>query len=130
MRMARLRLAAVIALILSLPISALAGGASISDEDISDGQSGTPFFGFVRQVGGAGISDAKVTADLKGGSLVTRTDILGLYKIPGFGKDINPDDVTISCAKDGYKQASVNRRPHQGGDTKTPIEVDCFLEKQ
>jgi hypothetical protein len=55
---------------------------------------------------------------------------LGLYKIPGFGKDVNPDDVAISCAKDGYKQANINRHPHPAGDMKDPIEVDCFLQKQ
>ena len=128
--MDRLRLFLIIAMMLSAPACAHAGGAALSDEDLAAGQNGNPFFGFVRQVGGGGINDAKVTAQLKGGALVTRTDILGLYKIPGFGKEINPDDVTISCSKDGYKQASVQRRPHSSGDSKDPIEVDCFLEKQ
>jgi hypothetical protein len=127
--MNRLRVIVAIAMTLSVPGFARAGGAALTDEDLNAGQNGNPFFGFVRLVGGIGINDAKVTAQLKGGALVTRTDILGLYKIPGFGKDINPDDVTISCAKDGYKQASVLRRPHRAGDSKDPIEIDCFLEK-
>jgi hypothetical protein len=128
--MTRLQLAIIVAMTLGLPVLAQAGGAGLTDEDISNGQQGTPFFGFVREVNGPGIEGAKVTADLKGGALVTRTDILGLYKIPGFGKDINPDDVTISCTKDGYKQASVLRRPHAAGDTKDPIEIDCYLQKE
>ena len=111
---------------------ALAGGIGFSDEDAANkGGEGTSFFGFVRLVDGAGIADAKVTAELKSrGALVTRTDIMGVYKIPGFGKDVNPDDVIISCAKDGYKQASVVRQPHTAGDTKDPIEVECYLQKQ
>jgi hypothetical protein len=110
---------------------AFPGGVGFTDEDLSSAGDGPAFFGFVRLVDGPGIADAKVTAELKNrGALVTRTDILGVYKIPGFGKDINPDDVIISCAKDGYKQANVIRRPHAAGDTKDPIEVECYLQKQ
>jgi hypothetical protein len=110
---------------------AFAGGVGFSDEDADTGGDGQAFFGFVRLVDGPGIADAKVTAELKNkGALVTRTDIMGVYKIPGFGKDVNPDDVIISCAKDGYKQANVLRRPHAAGDTKDPVEVECYLQKQ
>jgi len=120
----------VAALLLAAPSAGRAGGTGFTDEDVnaSDGPS---FFGFVREVGGPGVPDAKVTAELKDrGALVTRTDIVGVYKIPGFGQDINPDEVTISCAKDGYKEASVQRRPHAAGDTKDPIEIECYLQKQ
>lgn len=128
--MALLRHAAIIAMTLSFPILARAGGVALSDEDINSGANGPSFFGFVRAVDGPGINDAKVTAELNGGALVTATDILGLYKIPGFGQSVNPDSVQISCAKTGYKQANVVRRPHPAGDTKDPIEVDCYLQKQ
>jgi hypothetical protein len=107
-----------------------AGGVGFTDEDMNTAGDGPAFFGFVRLVDGPGIADAKVTAELKNrGALVTRTDIMGVYKIPGFGKDINPDDVIISCAKDGYKQANVLRRPHTAGDTEDPVEVECYLQK-
>jgi hypothetical protein len=127
--MARLHLAIIIAVLLSAPILARAGGVSMTDEDLNAGADGPPFFGFVREVDGPGINDAKVTAELKGGSLVTATDILGLYKMPGFGVNVNPDDVAISCAKAGYKQANVVRRPHPANDKKDPIEIDCYLQK-
>lgn len=120
----------VAALVLAAPSQLRAGGTGFTDEDIN-ASDGPAFFGFVREVGGAGIGDAKVTAELKDrGALVTRTDIMGVYKIPGFGQDVNPEDVTISCAKDGYKQANVDRRPHAAGDTKDPIEIECYLQKQ
>ena len=122
--------ALVVSLVLTAPLAARAGGTGFTDEDIS-ASDGPAFFGFVREVGGAGIADAKVTAELKDrGALVTRTDVMGVYKIPGFGQDVNPDDVSISCAKDGYKQANVDRRPHAAGDTKDPIEIECYLQKQ
>lgn len=120
----------IAALLLAAPSQLRAGGTGFTDEDIN-ASDGPAFFGFVREVGGAGVADAKVTAELKDrGALVTRTDIMGVYKIPGFGQDINPDDVSISCAKDGYKQADVQRQPHAAGDTKDPIEIECFLQKQ
>jgi hypothetical protein len=122
--------ALVAAIVLGAPTAGVAGGTGFTDEDIN-ASDGPAFFGFVREVGGAGISDAKVTAEVKDrGALVTRTDIMGVYKIPGFGQDVKPDDVTISCAKDGYKEANVQRQPHDAGDTKDPIEVECYLQKQ
>ncbi len=128
--MARLPLIAILLpAICFAPLLAHAGGVSLLNQDINGGADGPSFFGFVREVGGAGVNDAKVTGELKGGALVTATDILGLYKLPGFGKDVNPDDVAISCAKDGYKQANVVRRPHPAGDVKDPIEIDCYLQK-
>jgi hypothetical protein len=96
-----------------------------------DTENGPAFFGFVREVDGPGIGGANVTARLMSGDAVlTRTDLLGLYKIPGVGKSVNADDVTISCAKDGYKQANVVPRPRADADSKDPIEVDCYLQKQ
>lgn len=127
--MARLPLTAILAILCFTPPLAHAGGVSLLNQDITGGADGPSFFGFVRVVDGAGINDAKVTGKLNGGALVTATDVLGLYKLPGFGKDVNPDDVAISCAKDGYKQANVVRRPHPAGDMKDPIEIDCYLQK-
>ena len=121
----------IVALALAVAGTARAGGVNFGDDNDSNADDGPSYFGFVREVGGPGIADAKVTAALKdGGALVTRTDIMGVYKIPGFGKDIDPDNVTISCAKDGYKQANVLRRPRDNADAKDPIEVECYLQKQ
>jgi hypothetical protein len=113
--------------------SAYAGGVNLgNDEDSTTAaDQGPSFFGFVRDAAGPAIGDAKVTASLTaGGALVTRTNSLGVYKFSGFGKDIDPDSVTISCAKDGYKQADVLRRPHAKGDKAEPIEVECTLQKE
>jgi hypothetical protein len=128
------RFAAIVGLAVVLacaaPALVRAGGTGFGDDDDSAENEGPSYFGFVREEGGAGIADAKVTAELKDrGALVTRTDIMGVYKIPGFGKDINPDDVSIACAKDGYKQASVERHPHPADDSKDPVEIECYLKK-
>ena len=40
------------------------------------------------------------------------------------------DEVAITCAKDGYVQANVQRRPRDAGDTKDPVEVECYLKRK
>ena len=123
-----LRVVLTLTFIIVIPSLGLAGGTGFGDDD-SDDDNGPSYFGFVREVDGPGIADAKVTAALRDrGALVTRTDIMGVYKIPGFGKDVDPKDVTISCAKDGYKETSVDRRP--SSDPKDPVEIECYLHKQ
>jgi hypothetical protein len=111
--------------------SAHGGGATFGDDDDNGANQGPYFFGFIRDSGGSAVADAKVTATLKaGGALVTRSNGMGVYKIPGFGKDVDPDSVDISCAKDGYAQDSVVRRPHTAGDTADPVEIECMLKKE
>jgi hypothetical protein len=109
---------------------AWAGGAGFGDDDDNSEEEGPSYFGFVRDAGGATIPDAKVTVGVKGrGGVVTRTDALGTYKVPGFGKDIDPKDVEVSCDKQGYKQLRVVRRSAPSNDPKIPIETECTLQR-
>jgi hypothetical protein len=102
-------------------------GGSFDDDDRSD--QGLSYFGFVRDARGLGVGDAKVTGEVKdGASVVTRTDALGVYRLPGFSKDTDPAKVTISCAKEGYRQARVLQRTTPGPDVKA-FEVECTLQR-
>ena len=109
--------------------AAWAGGDLLGDlEDQHD--EGPSYFGFVRDARGAPVADAKVTANVKNGvAFITRTTAAGLYKFGGFSKQINPDDVTISCAKEGYKQTRVLRRPPAKAGGAKAIETECRLER-
>lgn len=108
---------------------AWAGGASFGEDDDSADE-GPAYFGFVRDSGGNTVPDAKVTVSVKDrGGVVTRTDALGTYKVPGFGKEIDPGNVEIACEKEGYKQVSTYRRTAPGGDPKIPIETECTLQR-
>jgi hypothetical protein len=108
--------------------AALAGGEMLGDLDDHHDE-GPSYFGFVKDARGAPVADAKVTANVKNGvAFITRTTAAGLYKFAGFSKQIKPDDVTISCAKDGYKQARVLRRPVPKGEVKA-VETECRLER-
>lgn len=108
--------------------AAIAGGEMLGDLDDHHDE-GPSYFGFVKDARGAPIADAKVTANVKNGvAFITRTTAAGLYKFAGFSKQIKPDDVTISCAKDGYKQARVLRRPIPKGEVKA-VETECRLDR-
>ena len=88
-----------------------AGGAGFGDDDDNSEEEGPSYFGFVKDTNGATVPDAKVTVGIKDrGGIVTRTDALGAYKVPGFGKDVDPRDVEIACDKQGYKQLRTLRR--------------------
>jgi len=132
--MAAMKHALASALIVALALGAggaLAGGSGLDEQD--DADAGTPFFGFVKDLDarGKGIADAKVTAEIKGSnaSLITRADAQGHYRLAGFGKDVNPDNVQISCAVDGYKLDRTPRRK-LSNDPGAPVEVDCLMVKQ
>ena len=82
-----------------------AGGAGFGDDDDNSEDEGPSYFGFVKDTNGATVPDAKVTVGIKDrGGIVTRTDALGAYKVPGFGKDVDPRDVEIACDKLGLNK--------------------------
>ena len=129
---ARIVAIAMIGLAVVFPLSAWAGG-ELTDEDHDDASDTTNGpYGFVKDTRGATIAEAVVTVDIKNrGQLVTQTNLLGAYKIPTFGIEIKPEEVTISCKKAGYKQVSVQQRLGMGmGDGKGGFEVECTLQKQ
>ena len=132
--MALMKPALGLALIVALALGAggaFAGGSGLDEQD--DADAGTPFFGFVKDLDarGKGIADAKVTAEIKGSNaaLITRADAQGHYRLAGFGKDVNPDNVAITCTVDGYKLDRTPRRK-LSNDPGAPVEVDCLMVKQ
>ncbi|HEX9465615.1 MAG TPA: carboxypeptidase-like regulatory domain-containing protein [Alphaproteobacteria bacterium] len=118
------------ALILAAALSllagpALAGGGSFGDDE-DQGDAGHPYVGFVRDRGGKSIADAKVVIELKNGSVIMRSDDEGHFSIRGFGKEVDPDDVKVSCSKDGYKEFAASKRA-TSDDEHAPVEVNCIL---
>jgi hypothetical protein len=107
-----------------------AGGSGFGEDDDDHENEGPAYFGFVKDTNGATIADAKVTVAIKDrGGVITRTDALGAYRVPGFGKEISPDNVVITCEKPGYKQLRVLRRTAQDADPKVPIETECTMQR-
>jgi len=107
-----------------------AGGSGFGDDDDAGEDEGPSYFGFVKDVNGSTIPDTKVTVAVKDrGGVVTRTDALGAYKVPGFGKEVEPNDVEISCEKQGYRQARILRRNLPPPDSRIPVETDCFMQR-
>ena len=109
--------------------SAAWAGGEMGDGD-KRADEGPHFFGFVKDDAGKPIPDAKVTAAIKGGTTyIMRTPKTGLYRFGGLSKAVKPDDVTISCAKEGYKQMRTFRRPVAKGKDAKAVETDCRMQK-
>ena len=114
-----------------LPAVALAGANRDRGQDeVGPGpDEGPSYFGVVLDATGKPVDDARVAATNRDGqAMVTRSDASGAYKLPGFNKRINPDEVKISCAKPGYRQIRVVRRP-AGGQPARAVETECRLQK-
>ena len=123
-----------LALVLPLAVAGMAwaGGASLDEDDEDQSNVGVSFFGFAKDLDrGGGVADAKVSAEIKNrnASLVTRTDDQGHFKFSGFSKEIDPNDVEITCSKEGLKLQRTLRRQSGGGGEAASIEVDCLMVK-
>jgi hypothetical protein len=89
---------------------------------------GPAYFGFVRDARGSPVTDAQVVLQPKNGKPVSlKSNVLGLYR-GHISKDVQPDDVQVSCVKTGYKQIKVNRRTPPGG-TAMFIETECTMQR-
>ena len=107
--------------------SAWAGGEAGLDDHPED--DGPYYFGFVKDTGRKAIRDAKVTAEMKGKpSIVARTNAAGFYRIPGFGKGVAPTNVTVSCAKEGYKQTKTLLKTSAAKKPVTAVEIECTMQ--
>ena len=107
--------------------AALAGGDDY-DESKDTENAGPGYFGFVRDLRGSPVSDARVVLRPKSGDAVEiKTNVLGLYR-SHVRKEVSPDDVEVSCAKDGYKQTRVFRRTSPGAKDMF-VETDCTLQR-
>ena len=106
---------------------AFAGGDDYDAANDTEGK-GPAYFGFVRDMRGSPVSDARVVLRPKTGEpVVLKTNVLGLYR-SHVSKDVRPDDVEVSCDKNGYKQARVFRRTPPGAKDMF-IETDCTLQR-
>ena len=124
------RITGLVAALCVVSTALWAGGSGFGDDDDAGEDEGPSYFGFVKDGSGATVPDAKVTVAVKDrGGVVTRTDALGAYKVPGFGKDVSPDEVTVACEKQGYKQTRVYRRGLPPPGSKNPVETECTLQR-
>ena len=123
-----IRQAAGLALVATCSFSAAlwAEGFDPEGDPIHEYQ-GPTFFGFVKDTNGTSVPDAKVTLAAKGrNAVIARTNSVGVYR-GSLGKDVDANDVVISCEKTGFKQVRLLRRTEQNARAETPIEVECTL---
>ena len=122
---------AALAFALLLAVAPAHAGGGINEPHEHTEEDGPTYFGFVRDMRNAPLNDAKVTLKIASGlTYVTRTDRSGIYRVRGLGKQVKPEEVVITCAKDGYQQARVVRRPPTRGKTVKSVETECRMQRQ
>ena len=122
---------AALAFALLLAVAPAHAGGGINEPHEHTEEDGPTYFGFVRDMRNAPVNDAKVTLKIASGlTYVTRTDRSGIYRVRGLGKQVKPEDVVISCTKDGYQQTRVVRRPPTRGKTVKSVETECRMQRQ
>jgi hypothetical protein len=120
----------VAAVCLAVAGSAYAGGEMGDAKDAKRKDEGPRFFGFVRVGSGKPVPEAKVVAEIKNSTrYITHTGKNGMYSFNGFSKNVAPDDVTISCSLDNFRQERVIRKT-PGGKAVKAVETECRLTKQ
>lgn len=123
--------AAIMALATSIPLNFVwAGGGGFGADDDSTADAGPPFLGIVQDQDGKDVPDAKIDVTIAkvNSSLVLRSDTVGHFFVRGFDKSVDPKDVTITCSKDGYADATATMLTPPNGNA--PIQVVCNLKKK
>ena len=117
----------IIALALGvLSTTALAGGDDYDPANDKE-REGPVYFGFVRDANGAAVAGAAVTLTATNGKTATlNSNAVGLYRTH-LDADTNANTVAVSCAKDGYRQTRVQRRPSVA--VAAMVETNCFLQR-
>ena len=112
--------------ITALSTAALAGGDDYDPANDKE-REGPVYFGFVRDANGAAVPNATVTlASTNGKTASLNTNALGLYRTH-IDAETRADTVTVSCAKDGFKQTRVQRRPSVA--VAALVETNCFMQR-
>ena len=126
---ARIGRSAVLPLLLAIsPLPVLAGEADFQPEDIHE--HGAPYFGDAKQIRTLNpIEGVRFKMQLKGTMrfFVIATDEDGRFRRNGLGLDVDPDNVEVSCEKEGFRTVDVMRR-RTSSSKNAPVEVECLLE--
>jgi hypothetical protein len=113
--------------ILSFAPPVLAGGDDYDAANDTEDH-GPVYFGFVRDNRGSPVPEARVVLKPKSGEpLEVKANVLGFYR-SHVSKGLQPDEVAVSCDKNGYRQLNVMRRTPSGSSTMN-IETNCTLQR-
>jgi predicted PhzF superfamily epimerase YddE/YHI9 len=119
----------IAALTLAFALPAWAGGSGFGEDEEDQELAGHPYVGFVRDQSGDGIADAKITVEVKAGTVVLRSDEDGHFVLRGLGANVDPETVKVTCVKDGYKLIAASKQAASDQPT-APVEVNCIMAKQ
>ena len=112
-----------------MSLSAAAGEADFEPDDIHE--HGTPYFGEAKDIKGmTPLEGVRFKAQLKGTMrfFIISTDDEGRFRRSGMGTDVDPENVEVTCEKNGFRTVDVMRR-RMSGAKNAPVEVECLLER-
>ncbi len=127
--MTRFASSALCVVLLVTSAGAIAGGSSMDGAD-EDRDLGAFYFGEAKDLKTLkAIEGVHVSAQRKGAPspIFASTDPEGRFRIPGFGKAVNSDDVDITCSRAGWQLVNLSRRKVSGA-ADAPVEIECLLE--
>ena len=119
----------ICALMMAMPIAALAGEADFEPDDIHE--HGVPYFGEAKDLKNLGpLPDVRIKVQVKGTLrfFIVQTDEDGRFRRNGLGLDVDPATVEFTCEKNGYRTVDIMTRRLSGGKL-SPMEIECLLEK-
>ena len=123
--------ACMLAVLLGVATASVARAAGEMGDPSKKKDEGAHFFGFVRDAAGKALPEDKVVLEIAGGTrYVTRTGKNGMYRFGGLNKSVTPDNVTISCEKEKYRQARVIRKPLPRGKQAVSVETECRMQAE
>ena len=129
--MLRWKSAIPLAILAAFAVTIVSSWKSYAGDALSerDEEPGLSFFGEAKEVGSLrSIEGVQVNAELGSRRILVRTNAEGLFKLhPNFGTEVLSDNITISCAKAGYRTVDVSRR-RMSSAADAPVEVECLLE--
>jgi hypothetical protein len=121
------RVLALALVAMSLP--ALAGEADFEVDDIHE--HGAPYFGDAKEIKAmTPLEGVRFKIQLKGALrfFIITTDDDGRFRRNGLGLDVDPEQVEVTCEKDGFRTVDVLRRRTSRAKN-APVEVECLLER-
>ena len=105
-----------------------AGGVDFGPSSNAD--AGPSYIGVVTDATGGPAPDVKINVGVAklGSTVVERSDSQGHFFIQGFDKTVSPNDVEITCSKDGFDDGKGTKTI--GTDPTAPVQVLCVLGKK
>lgn len=120
----------ILTAIAAFALPALAGEADYEPDDTHE--HGAAYFGEARDiVSMQPLPEVRIKGQVNGTMrfFIMQTDDDGRFKRAGMGLDVDPEMVTVTCEKTGFRTIDVMRRRASAAKD-AAVEIECLMEKE